>query len=58
MRLSMIMRNYLGRGFCYLPKPKVEADNTDRGLKGAVSSYTHMLLRITNLKALGQRFQV
>ena len=27
-------------------------------LKGAVSCYTHMLLRITNLKALGQRFQV
>ena len=27
-------------------------------LKGAVSYYTHMLLRITNLKALGQRFQV
>ena len=26
--------------------------------KGAVSYYTHMLLRITNLKALGQRFQV
>ena len=29
-----------------------------RALKGAVSYYTHMLLRITNLKALGQRFQV
>ena len=27
-------------------------------IKGAVSYYTHMLLRITNLKALGQRFQV
>ena len=27
-------------------------------VKGAVSYYTHMLLRITNLKALGQRFQV
>ena len=26
--------------------------------KGAVSSLTHMLLRIINLKALGQRFQV
>ena len=29
-----------------------------RLLKGAVSSFTHMLLRIINLKALGQRFQV
>ena len=29
-----------------------------RSLKGAVSYFTHMLLRITNLKALGQRFQV
>ena len=28
------------------------------GIKGAVSYFTHMLLRITNLKALGQRFQV
>ena len=27
-------------------------------LKGAVSYFTHMLLRITNLKALGQCFQV
>ena len=27
-------------------------------LKEAVSYFTHMLLRITNLKALGQRFQV
>ena len=26
--------------------------------KGSVSYFTHMLLRITNLKALGQRFQV
>ena len=26
--------------------------------KGAVSYFTPMLLRITNLKALGQRFQV
>ena len=26
--------------------------------KGAVSYFTHMLLRTTNLKALGQRFQV
>ena len=26
--------------------------------KGAVSYFTHMLLRITNLKALGQHFQV
>ena len=27
-------------------------------LKGAVSYFTHMLLGITNLKVLGQRFQV
>ena len=27
-------------------------------LKEAVSYFTHMLLRITNLNALGQRFQV
>ena len=27
-------------------------------IKGAVSYFTHMLLRIINLKALGQRFQV
>ena len=26
------MRNYLGRGLCYVPKPKVEADNTNRGI--------------------------
>ena len=26
-------------------------------VKGAVSYFTHMLLHITNLKALGQRFQ-
>ena len=26
-----------GRGFCYLPKPKAEADNTNRGLNN--SSY-------------------
>ena len=24
--------NYQGRGLCYLPKPKAEADNTNRGL--------------------------
>ena len=30
----------------------------DLEVKGAVSYFTHMLLRITNLKALGQRFQV
>ena len=29
-----------------------------RYFKEAVSYFTHMLLRITNLKALGQRFQV
>ena len=29
----------------------------ERLVKGAVSYFTHMLLRITNLKALGQRFQ-
>jgi hypothetical protein len=23
--------NYQGRGLCYLPKPKAEADNTNRG---------------------------
>ena len=32
------MRNYEGRGLCYLPKPKVEADNTNRGLNN--SSYS------------------
>ena len=26
------MRNYQGRGLCYLPKPKAEAGNTNRGL--------------------------
>ena len=31
------MRNYQGRGLCYLPKPKAEADNTNRGLNN--SSY-------------------
>ena len=31
------MRNYLGRGLCYLPKPKAEADNTNGGLNN--SSY-------------------
>jgi hypothetical protein len=24
--------NYQGRGLCYLPKPKAEADSTNRGL--------------------------
>ena len=24
--------NYQGRGLCYLPKPKAEADNTNQGL--------------------------
>ena len=24
--------NYQGRGLCYLPKPKAEADNTNRGV--------------------------
>ena len=24
--------NYQGRGLCYLPKPKAEADNTNRDL--------------------------
>ena len=32
--------------------------NSGNPLKGAVSYFTHMLLRIINLKALGQRFQV
>ena len=31
------MRNYYGRGLCYLQKPKAEADNTNRGLNN--SSY-------------------
>ena len=31
------MRNYWGRGLCYLPKPKAETDNTNRGLNN--SSY-------------------
>ena len=31
------MGNYQGRGLCYLPKPKAEADNTNRGLNN--SSY-------------------
>ena len=31
------MRNYYGRGLCYLPKTKAEADNTNRGLNN--SSY-------------------
>ena len=31
------MRDYQGRGLCYLPKPKAEADNTNRGLNN--SSY-------------------
>jgi hypothetical protein len=26
------IQNYLNRGQCYLPKPKAEADNIDRGL--------------------------
>ena len=25
------MRNYQGRGLCYLPQPKAEADKTNRG---------------------------
>ena len=36
----------------------MELSCNNRDLKGAVSYFTHMLLRITNLKALGQRFQV
>ena len=31
------MRNIKARGLCYLPKPKAEADNTNRGLNN--SSY-------------------
>ena len=29
------MRNYQGRGLCYLSKPKAEADNTNRGLNNS-----------------------
>ena len=32
--------------------------NRQKALKGAVSYFTHMLRRITNVKAFGQRFQV
>ena len=30
------MRNYYGRGLCYLLKPKAEADNTNRGLNNSI----------------------
>jgi hypothetical protein len=29
------IQNYLDRGQCYLPKPKAEADNIDRGLNNS-----------------------
>ena len=29
------MKNYKRRGLCYLPKPKAEADNTNRGLNNS-----------------------
>ena len=32
IRFSHDSENYQGRGLCYLPKPKAEADNTNRGL--------------------------
>ena len=31
IRFSHDIMNYQNRGLCYLPKPKVEADNTDLG---------------------------
>ena len=31
MRLSLISWIIKNRGLCYLPKPKAEADNTDKG---------------------------
>ena len=43
-----------GEALWNLLSAKLEKHN----LKGAVSYFTHMLLRIINLKALGQRFQV
>jgi hypothetical protein len=40
------IQNYLDRGQCYLPKPKAEADNIDRGLNN--SGILRGLRRIIN----------
>ena len=41
------MKNYRGRGLCFLPKPKAEADNTNRGLNN--SSYPTKTFLFKNL---------